>query len=373
MILLSTGYDNFYYDYQDELTLLLEANQLVVEHRFFGVSRPSPADWSLLTIEQSAGDSHRIVEALRDVYVGPWVSTGASKGGMTSVFHRRFYPDDVVATVAYVAPISFGTPDERYLSFVDAAGGPARQWCRDRLTALQIETLERRDGIVPMIEELAVSYDLSFTYIHGADGALESNVTNAPFLFWQYYGVEYCDWVPTTDASDLEIFEFFEYYFGFESDDDDELLRYLPYYYHTETELGYPAVRTDHIEDLLVAEEFSIEDMLPDVAIEYDPEAMVDVAEWVASSGSELMFIYGEHDPWTAGAFDLGDARDSFSFMVYDGTHYAQIWGLRTADRLTAYDALERWTGVRPRSGSGPGPRRPRIVEPRLRFLPPMP
>ena len=57
-----------------------------------------------LNIWQAATDHHRIVEALKPLYAGKWISTGASKGGMTSIYHRRFYPGDVDGTVAYVAP-----------------------------------------------------------------------------------------------------------------------------------------------------------------------------------------------------------------------------------------------------------------------------
>jgi len=48
-----------------EPTRLLDGNQVSVEHRFFTPSRPSPADWSDLTIWQEASDEHRIVRALK--------------------------------------------------------------------------------------------------------------------------------------------------------------------------------------------------------------------------------------------------------------------------------------------------------------------
>jgi hypothetical protein len=47
-----------------------------------------------------------MVTALRWAFPGKWINAGESKGGVTSVLHRRFYPCDVEATVAYVAPIS---------------------------------------------------------------------------------------------------------------------------------------------------------------------------------------------------------------------------------------------------------------------------
>src|SRR5687768_3188655 len=82
-----------------EPTRLIDGNQISVEQRYFTPSRPSPTNWERqLTIWQAATDHHRIVRALKAIYAQQWVSTGASKGGMTSVYHRRFYPDDVAGT-----------------------------------------------------------------------------------------------------------------------------------------------------------------------------------------------------------------------------------------------------------------------------------
>ena len=67
-------------------------------------SAPASMDWSKLDIWQAATDHHRLVTALKPLYPARWISTGASKGGMASVYHRRFYPADVTATIAYVAP-----------------------------------------------------------------------------------------------------------------------------------------------------------------------------------------------------------------------------------------------------------------------------
>ncbi|HWC59505.1 MAG TPA: S28 family serine protease, partial [Verrucomicrobiae bacterium] len=89
-----------------ELQRILDGNQVTVEHRFFGRSTPSPVKWEFLTVKQSADDLHAIVIALKKLYPGKWVSTGASKGGQTSLFYKCYYPDDVDATIAYVAPVN---------------------------------------------------------------------------------------------------------------------------------------------------------------------------------------------------------------------------------------------------------------------------
>src|SRR5689334_3507071 len=92
MVLHTTGYNVPEYAFRSEPTRLIDGNQISVEQRFFTPSRPDPADWSKLTIWQAATDHHRIVAALKRIYPQRWISTGASKGGMTSIYHRRFYP-----------------------------------------------------------------------------------------------------------------------------------------------------------------------------------------------------------------------------------------------------------------------------------------
>src|SRR5688572_9391383 len=139
MVALTSGYWDYYGETLYELTGLLGANQVSIEHRFFGDSRPEPADWSKLTIEQMANDQHRIIQELRRIYGAAFLTTGGSKGGMTAIYHRRFFPDDVEGTVPYVAPISFGAPDDRYVPFLDTLGPPT---CRNAVRAMALELLQ---------------------------------------------------------------------------------------------------------------------------------------------------------------------------------------------------------------------------------------
>jgi hypothetical protein len=64
--LVTEGY-GAYGNRAGELTRLLGANQIIVEHRFFGKSVPSPVNWADLTVRQSADDLHAVVMALRAI------------------------------------------------------------------------------------------------------------------------------------------------------------------------------------------------------------------------------------------------------------------------------------------------------------------
>ena len=332
--------------YEEELTELLHCNQLAVEHRFFEPSRPEPADWSLLTIEQSAADHHRIAEAFHPLYPQPWISTGASKGGMTAVFHRRFYPDDVTATVPYVAPILHGAPDARFLAFFDTVGDDS---CRQALHAVQREILLRRDAMRSRVEERLIADGYTFD-IMGLDVAIESSAMELEWLFWQYGDAAWCDEIPTAAATDEDIYDFFDAIATPAWSSDVVILYYQPFYVQTDAELGWPDAPHAHLDDLL-----QYQDVMPDYLPEgvtpvYDPAPMMDIADWLGTEGSTMLFIYGQNDPWTAGKVDLGSAADSFLYIAPGQNHGASISSLAPDDQTAALATIERWTGVTPSS-----------------------
>ena len=366
VVLHTSGYYAYDEPFAAELTYLLGANQLHVEQRFFEPSRPDPADWSLLTIAQAAADHHRIIEAMAPYYGAAWVSSGASKGGMTSVFHRRFYPDDVDATVAYVAPISHGAPDDSYQPFFDTVGTAD---CRAALRDYQIELLTRREEMVARMEDFGADNGITFDRSAGAAGAFEDSVVEFPWGFWQYAEASDCAAIPPTSATDAELWSFHQDLGDLAFYGDQEIEDYLPYFYQAELELGYPSVPSAHIDDLLETQEIERDYLPAGVSASFDPSAMEDIEAWVQSDGSRLLFIYGGNDPWTAGAFDLGSASDSFLYVAPGLNHAASIADLTDDDQSAALSALERWTGVTPADTSAfrRAARLPAEPAPRLR------
>lgn len=327
---------------------LLEANQLWVEQRFFDPSRPDPADWQFLTIEQAATDHHRLVEAFKPIYSGKWISSGASKGGMTSVYHRRFFPDDVDATIAYVAPHSFGTSDPRYLDFVANLGDAD---CRAKLTAFQRELLMRRSAMMDLQISSASANGDTFDLL-SADKAFETAVVEFAFTFWQYFDASRCPDIPTSASSDQEAWAFFDEICSPLQWTDNQVLGFEPYFWQAAIELGYPALSYDNLNDLMqypgldVPETYVVPE--PGKTPTYNPEAMKDVSNWLDAKGEKILFVYGQNDPYSAAAFDIGGAKDTFEFFAPGKNHFATILDLVDADRSVALDALERWTGKTP-------------------------
>lgn len=345
----TVGYTTGYYapeePYRAEPTKLLDGNQVSFEYRFFEPSRPKPADWNDLDIWQGATDQHRVIRALKAVYSGNWLTTGQSKGGMSSIYHRRFYPNDVAGTVAYVAPNDVDNDDDAaYDEFFAQVGTPE---CRDKLTAIQREVLLRRDEMLAKYKQYAEENELTFERMPGGmDQALEGTVLDTAFAFWQYQGMDNCPDIPAADAPTQDIWAFVEETVGFDSYADEGLNHYVPYYYQAATELGWPAVAHKHLDDLLRHDnDQGPSAYLPDeIETRFDQRAMRDIDRWVRNRGSELMFVNGSADPWAAEPFRLGKGtKDSSMHVVEGGNHGAEINQLPREERDDAVSTVRRW------------------------------
>ena len=350
VVVQNSGYNVSTRGSRSQLTQIINGNQLSMEHRFFSPSRPDPADWTKLNIEQAATDQHRIIDTLKKrIYAhNKWLTTGASKGGMTSLFHRRFFPDDVDATVAFVAPIDYPadavqSPTNRYIVFLDHVGtDPA---CRDKLKAFQNLVIARRAAMKTRMEAKQGT-----TYaILGEDKALEFAVEEMPFIFWQYGSQTRCASIPANTATDDAVFKFFDDTIDVTSYGDASLTSFLPYYHQSATQLGYPIDDESYLVGLMFPGADTAQAYVPkDIPVgAYDSgAAMTDIQSWIASSGTRIMLIYGQNDPWSAGAADLGGATDSFKFIAPGGNHGSSVTSLASADQSTATAAILRWAGV---------------------------
>jgi PS-10 peptidase S37 len=349
MIVHTDGYWDYYLDNETELTSLLDGNQISIEHRFFGTSRPDPADFTKLTVEQMADDEHAIVTALKQVYTGKYISTGGSKGGMTAIFYRRFFPDDVDGTVPYVAPIMFAEPDTRFPPFIASVGTAD---CRAQVRALAVEMLSnRRANLVALAQ--AQASQKNYVYSRVAIGpAVESTIVSFEWSFWQYFGIANCSLLPATTATDQDLFNLLDTVVTFHESDDDETGLFDAWYFQAFNQLGYPADgTTDYLGQYEMYTDADYVGQFPTgVQPAFDAGiAMNDISTWIQANGSRFVFVYGEWDPWTGGEYALGNATDSLELIQAQGTHNSHLTKLATADEQAAFARLEAWTGVTPK------------------------
>jgi PS-10 peptidase S37 len=340
MVLATSGYNLSSTSRIDELASMFGANELWYEHRFFLQSTPSPDDWSKLDIEQAAADAHRLAAAMHWLFPAKWVNTGASKGGMTSVYHRRFYPCDVDATVAYVAPVSLAAGDPAYNTFLTDVGGTDYATCRSDLRAFQRQLLQRRAEIIPLVTGTFTRLPVAQVY--------ELAVIELAFSMWQYTRpddpMHGCAAIPPPTATPAEMLAFLDYH----SDpavlaSDDSLAFYRAYYHQAQGQLGFPAPFETGLDDLLQypGTDVAVTFLPPGTAPTYDPSKMPEIRDWVATTTEHLMFVYGQYDPWSTRMYQPGPS--SVRYVEPAGNHGAKIRTLAPADRTAATATLESW------------------------------
>ena len=325
-----------------ELTELLNANQLDVEHRYFGESMPNPLDYTYLNLEQATADLHHIKQLFAKIYQEKWISTGISKGGATSIFYRYFYPDDVDVSVPYVAPINNSFEDQRIYTFLDTIGTTD---CREKIKELQVRLLKNRDDILPLLKFFTRGAKEKFTYLD-LNQAFEFAVLEYPFSFWQYG--HSCEAIPDKNAS-LE--ESLTYVLGV-SDlfffADSAMSAYGSHYYQSATEMGYYGYETAEFKELLTVlptDSNPHATFLPNkMTATFDGKLLHDVNAWLTTEANNFLYIYGEIDTWSATAVRPNNKVNSEWFFL-KGKHHgnARIANMTETEKEIFIATLEKW------------------------------
>lgn len=326
-----------------EATNILKANQITVEHRFFGKSIPENKDWKYLTIEQATADLHKIRTLIGKLYKNKWVSTGISKGGQTTIAYRYFYPDDVTVSMPYVAPLNNDFEDKRIYKFLKNVGTPE---CRKAIKDYQKRLLKNKKKIMPLLKWYVKGGDQKFTY-HSLEEAFELGVLEYSFSFWQW-GND-CAGIPDKTATVDEMLEHFIDVVGVAFYNDIMVAYYGPHYYQASTQLGYYGFETKGFKKCLdvVGKKPHASFEPSKMSTEYDGTYNKKVAKWLEKKGNRFIYIYGEIDTWSATAVPESDKVDSEWFMM-KGKHHgnARIANLNTEEKARLAEKLQKWLGV---------------------------
>ncbi|MFE7131524.1 S28 family serine protease [Streptomyces sp. NPDC057638] len=345
----TSGYGLFEPALRSEPARIVDGNQISLEHRFWGPSRPDPADPDVLTIRQAAADQHRVFTALRTVYDRKWISTGNSKGGMTATYYERFYPSDMDAVVAYVAPNDVDDrEDSAYTRFFQTVGTAQ---CRDRLKEIQRQALARRGALLELLTADAAARGATFRQVGGADRALEAGIQEAPWVYWTESNRQACETLPDPKPlSDQALYDTVNAIASPLEFSDQGLVDGYAYQYQAGTELGSPTVEQPHLAGLLRYAPLTPRDLAPrEYPMTFRAGAMKDIDRFVRNSARRMLFVNGANDPWGAEPFRLGPgARDSYVLTAPGGDHLTHIEHLSPADRALATATVLRWAGVAP-------------------------
>jgi len=331
--------------YLNELCTYLDANMVLIEHRYFAESTPEPLDWKYHTIEQSANDHHHVNQLIKQVLTGKYISTGISKGGQTAMYYKYYFPDDVDVSVPYVAPLNFSIADKRINPFINNING---EECRIKIRDFQILCLQRQDKLMPSFNRLAESAGQHYTKAKGNDAAFEYIVLEYPFAFWQW-GFIPCESIPDKNASDSTTLNHLLAVSPLDYFSDEGIEGMWPFFYQALTQIGYYDYDTtgmgqyfNSVHDLT----FSFFNKL-DTELRFKKKYMKRVDKFLKKNGNNMIYIYGEYDPWSAPAFvPVPGKTNALKVIKPGGSHITRIRNLPDDQKQMVLDQLENWLEI---------------------------
>lgn len=346
-ILVTEGYSASYATrerYREELSELYNANLVVVEHRYFEKSVPQPTNWNFMTIENSANDLHHVRETFGKIFTKKWVATGISKGGSTCTYYRAFYPNDVDATVAYVAPISHAVIDGRHEKFLLKKVGTKEE--REKIKDCQVEFMKRKSKILNMLDTFSVNHN--YHYYVPLSQVYDYMVLEYEFSLWQW-GTPVST-IPSKGESDIVWFKYIvdmvgPDYFASESDN-------TPFFYQVLREFGYYGYSLKNIKkytDLKDTKHYVRDIMVPQEMrnTEFDKTVYKFTEKYLKENDPTLIFIYGENDPWTAsgvaGWLNCKKKQNMQVFVQPNGSHLSRISNMPPEMKKQITDKLDKW------------------------------
>ncbi len=327
--------------YLNELCPILYANQLFVEHRFFGKSVPDTMKWKYLTVENAAADHHHIAEIFKQIYPGKWISTGISKGGQASLYYRLLFPDDVTETIAYVAPLNYSVEENRHDRFIRHKTGTAGE--RKSVMNFQREVLKRKAEILPLFE----NYCNGKKYVFNAtiSEIYDYCVLEYSFSFWQW-GRSVKE-IPPFGSSKDDLLAYFVKAVSPDYFDRISGKVVVPFFVQAHRELGYYAYNTKPFEDLMQLRStkgYLARLFVPEDAVfPYDADLSVQLQKFLKHKAKNILLLYGENDPWTASAAKPGRNKNVVKILMKDGCHLTRINGLSRKQQELAIGKMKAW------------------------------
>jgi hypothetical protein len=314
------------------------ANVIAVEHRFYGSSRPPGQEFSYLTMQQAAEDLHYIHELFSPFFKQNWISVGASKGGQAALSYRMFYPEDVKATLVYSTPVKQSQNDLRMGKRVDSLD---QTICNGRARNFQIAAFKNLEELNLMLWHSGgeARYSLSPQLM---SNIVSSMILDYPFTIFQT--CKQCEEIPDSSAGAEKILEEllrvepFQYFNPYS---DDNLRSTL---YMQQHELGTYVYDSLPFRKWLSNKSVAQVDVLTDPS--FDPRYQQKLQQFLSSSAENILFIYGELDPYAA-AKPIQLNRKCVMLEAKYTCHKARISNLDSSSQQYAKAILNDWMEIK--------------------------
>lgn len=343
-VLVTEGYAGNYaenVDYTEELAWIFKTNQILVEHRYFGKSIPEPLDWKYLTAANAAADHHQVVSLFKTIYKNKWINTGISKGGETALIHRALYPHDVDISVCYVGPLCFSVEDGRHEPFISNKPGTALD--RQKIHDFQTEVLKRRNKIFPLFKKYCE--EKKYTFKLPLQEIYDYCVLEFSFSFWQW-GWETSS-IPTENASNSDMCNYLISVCDPDYFANEGIGTHPAFFIQAAHELGYYGYETESFKKYLkikTAHAYLEKIFLPrDYRVAFDSTISQQCAKFLHDNDPNMIFIYGEYDPWSAAAVEFSGKTNMLKAVRPGGSHATRISSFDDVTQQKIIDRINNW------------------------------
>lgn len=331
--------------YINELSKIIEANQLVVEYRYFGKSVPENVGWEYLTIKNACDDLHYIQQLFERIYnhQNKWIATGISKGGENTIAYKAFYPDDMDVWIPYVGPVNFAVEDKRMQKYIEKDGTPK---CRKKVEDFQLAVLKHRNEIQPLFDSLTTAEGYTFSVSN--EEVLDYCVLEYSFSFWQWGNS--CATIPSDTVSSRVLFDHLVSISNPDYFAIDEVKPIKPFFIQAAKEFGYYSYNAKPLQPYLKIE--TAKGYLQKLFLSGEPTFKFDkktskfINKSIQKDGDHMILIYGEYDPWTAGGIVPKSKSKAVRFVKPQGSHRTRINNMSYTQRAEIYKLLEKYLGM---------------------------
>lgn len=319
-IISTDGYGTDYASkssYQNELAPLLDANLIIIEHRYFGRSIPDTMNYNYLTVKQTAADAHTVRNIFASILKNKWISSGISKGGQAALAYKLFYPNDVSATVVYGTAIKSALTENKIDSMLAVF---EKTQCGNKLELIKLYAFKNKQEFIPLLKNHIVQNKLVMKQFD-PETYFDYLLLELPFSFLQ--NGNNCKEIPPAEAGAKKIFNFLISVVHPRFFDSNNMERFKPAFYMFYHELGYYEYDTEKYKSYLHQIDYSNRNFAPqNIKFNFDKTYLGELNKFLKTKESEnIIFIYGERDPWSA----MQNTGMSRKEIIKNGSHKSRI------------------------------------------------
>lgn len=321
-----------------EISDILQSNQIIIEHRYYGKSKITDSiPYNYLSNDQAAQDVHFIINQVKKLYRGKFLSTGISKGGTSCLIHKALFPEDVDATVVFSTPMITSMNDSRVDTFMNEVGSAK---IREKIFQFQKESIFNLDSIQNLMK---IDYtDCGYERIGGVYNALQCAILDFPYIYWQ---MGHSSAVLNGPKSPNDYYEILKAVVDLAKYCDEQIKKDELAYYQFFTENGFYTYSDSIKKQLDITSLRNNRNVFLPKNIEatYDKDYIRNIITKLNNKGNKIISIYSDKDPWYATYWKPNSLLNSILIVDENVTHNINIKDLSDLKQELILFKIKKW------------------------------